>query len=311
MTDSVMLKGDDFVNRYRLKGKLTATSPFHLGSGFVVERKGLNNEKTEKAIQISAIATDHLGHPVIPGSSLKGRLRGYLLNVLSTINGSQEKKSAEVLANDHDYDKLCTRDDLKNQKDQIAFMRKNASVLERLFGTPFAEGKIEVWDGECMSSEYQIDDSIKNSEFPPYWNSKRFTYVDQSVAIDPETNTAIDKNLYSFEIVPPGVTFAINICGQNLSEIEIGMLIFSLEAFNSEIWPLTLGAMGGRGFGRFSFELTELYCLKKDNISNWIKEAVCNRHSGYFSLKRPDESEKKKAIECFRKAFLKGVGDVR
>ena len=310
MTDSVMLKGDDFVNRYRLEGKLTTTSPFHLGSGFVVERKGLDNEKTEKPIQISAIATDHLEHPVIPGSSLKGTLRGYLLNVLSNINVSQQKKSAEVLANDHDYDKLCTRDDLKNQKGQIAFMRESASFLERLFGTPFAEGKIEIWDGECIPFEYPIDDNISDSESPPYWNSKRFTYVDQSVAINPETNTAIDKNLYSFEIVPPGVTFAINICGQNLGEIEIGMLIFGLEAFNSEIWPLTLGAMGGRGFGRFGFELTDLYCLNKNNISNWIKEAVCNRHSGYFSLKRLDESEKKKSIECFRKAFLKGVGDV-
>lgn len=309
MTDSVMLKGDHFVNRYRLEGKLTATSPFHLGSGFVVERKGLNNPKTEKPIQISAIATDYCEHPVIPGSSLKGALRGYLLNVLSTINGNQKIQSAELLANDHDYDTSDLKE--KKQKDQIAFMRKNASVLERLFGTSFAEGKIEVWDGECASSEYPIDDNISDPESPPYWNSKRFTYVDQSVAINPETNTAIDKNLYSFEIVPPCVTFAVNICGQNLSEIEIGMLIFGLEAFNSAIWPLTLGAMGGRGFGRFSFELTELYCLKKDNISNWIKEAVCNRHSGYFSLKRLDESEKKKSIECFRKALLKGVGDVR
>jgi len=74
---------------------------------------------------------------------------------------------------------------------------------------------------------------------------------------------------------------------------------------------LTLGAMGGRGFGRFSFELSALYSLKKENISDWIKEVVCNRHSGYFSLKRLDESEKKKSIECFRKAFLKAVGDAR
>jgi len=310
MTDSVMLKGDDFVNRYRLEGKLTATSPFHLGSGFSVERKGLNKPNTEKPIQISAIATDHLGHPVIPGSSLKGALRGYLLNVLSTVNGNQQKEIAEVLAKEHDYDASDLKE--KKQKDQIVFMRETASVLERLFGTPFAEGKIEVWDGECVSAEYSIDDNLSDSEVAPYWNSKRFTYVDQSVAINPRTNTAIDKNLYSFEIVPPGVTFVINICGQNISKIEIGMLLFGLEAFNSEIWPLTLGAMGGRGFGRFDFQLTELYCLKnkKDNISNWIKEAICNRHSGYFSLQRLDESEKKKSIECFRKAFLKGVGDV-
>ena len=308
MTDSVMLKGDDFVNRYRLEGKLTATSPFHLGSGFAVERKGLDNEKTKKPIQVSAIATDHLEHPVIPGSSLKGALRGYLLNVLSTINDNQQTQSAEVLANDHDYDASNLKE--KKQKDQIVFMRETASVLERLFGTPFAEGKIEVWDGECVSSEYPIDNSIKDPESPPYWSSERFTYVDQSVAINPETNTAIDKNLYSFEIVPSGATFAINICGQNLGKIELGMLIFGLEAFNSEIWPLTLGAMGGRGFGRFSFELTDLYCLKRNNISDWIKAAIQNRHSGYFSLKRLDESEKKKSIECFRKAFLKAVGDV-
>ena len=306
MTDSAMLKGDHFVNRYRLEGKLTTTSPFHLGSGFVVERKGLTKKQTKEPIQVSAIATDYLGHPVIPGSSLKGALRGYLLNVLSTINGDQQKENAEVLANDHDYDASDLKE--KKQKDQIVFMRESASVLERLFGTPFAEGKIEVWDGECVSAQCPIDDSIKDLESPPYWNSERFTYVDQSVAINPRTNTAIDKNLYSFEIVPSGITFTINICGQNLGKIELGMLIFGLEAFNSEIWPLTLGAMGGRGFGRFSFELTELHCLKKENISNWIKEAVCNRHSGYFSFQRLDESEKEFSIKSFRDAFLSGVG---
>ena len=84
MTDSVMLKGDNFVNRYRIEGKLTTTSPFHLGSGFVVERKGLDNEKTEKAI--------HAYKKSLAINSGQRRVRRKLVRIFEKI----DKKKASI-----------------------------------------------------------------------------------------------------------------------------------------------------------------------------------------------------------------------
>ncbi len=103
--------------------------------------------------------------------------------------------------------------------------------------------------------------------------------------------------------------FEINISGQNLVDVEIGMILFGLEAFNSEIWPMTLGSMSGRGYGRFGFKLLDLYCLGEDNLDDWMKNAAKDGHAGYFSLGKPlDESDKSTRIKAFRKALLNGLG---
>ncbi len=299
------LKGDSFFNRYRIQGILTTRSPFHLGNGYVTERKGLTAEKNgqKESVEISSIVTDHMGKPVIPGSSLKGALRNYLLDVFSVSHQG-------LLARDRNFEELIRKDEnLRKQNAQTDFMKEKASVLERLFGTPFAEGKIEVWNGECISKSPEIHPGIRNPEKPPFWDSQRMTWVEQSVAIDPETGTAIDKKLYHFEAVPPGVSFRINISGQNLVHAEMGMLLFGLYAFNSQIWPLTLGAMSGRGFGRFDFQPEHVYCLPKSRVENWIQEALRADHAGYASLKPLPETELKQYVADFKNMFLQIMGE--
>ncbi|MEE4355055.1 MAG: RAMP superfamily CRISPR-associated protein [Desulfococcaceae bacterium] len=318
-----LLKGDNFCNRYRIEGILTTRSPFHLGNGDTVRRRGLNKDgkegiqtrgtagsgskeqaaKKQEPVDVSAITVDYRGQPVIPGSSLKGALRNYLLDICLA-------SRQEGLAADLNYDELIrTKEKLKKQKGQIEFARDEISVLERLFGTPFAEGKTEVWDGECISPPPELPPAIRNPEKPPFWDSERMTFVDQSVAIDPETGTAVDKKLYHYEVVPPGISFRINISGQNLVRAETGMLLFGLYAFNSEIWPLTLGAMSGRGFGHFDFHLENVYHLPKSDVGKWIRKALENDHAGYMSLKCLPQKEQDDYIKEFKKMFLKCTGD--
>jgi CRISPR type III-B/RAMP module RAMP protein Cmr6 len=85
------------------------------------------------------IALDGNGLPYLPGSAIKGVVRNYILQLLQA--------DYPRVAREHDYQSNESRD--KKQEDQIKFMEKDASMLEQVFGTPFAEGKVEFWDASA------------------------------------------------------------------------------------------------------------------------------------------------------------------
>lgn len=286
------LKGDTFINRYRLTGELTAISPIHIGSGEAIPDESILNEKKEP-VEVSLITTDYNKKPYIPGSALRGVMRHYLRHIFVGLGNNK-------LAQDQDFE----ADKFKNveQGKQIEYMRTEASMLELLFGTPFAEGKIEIWDSTLLNP-------IMNNQFTKEqgWNPERQTFTVKSVAIDPVTGTALPHKLYTFEVTPPGFKYELNIVGQNLSNEEIGMLLFGLDAFNSDIFPLTIGAMAGRGFGRMKFSLKKIYQLTLKELPAWITNANNNGHAGYESL--PEVTNKKaEFIQQFKAAFLQKVG---
>lgn len=317
MADQLWLKGDDFKNRYIIKGILTTQSPFHLGNGAEVKRDGLYEEvpkspeypEGKKPVRINAIDTDWENKPRIPGSSIRGALRGYLLNVFEQFSGTVARCSDIAAYREYEDPKMKE----KKQPQQIKFMRDEASHLERLFGTVFTESKIEVQDAILGMSDVT---TIKfgDSKHAPYWDKSRLTYIETGVAIDPKTHTAIEKKLYHFEAVPPGVSFGLTITGQNLDPLELGMLIFGLEALNSEIWPLTLGSMSGSGFGRFHFKQGDIHLLKKENLKAWVKQATAadSIKAGYNALDKLGKAEADKLIEAFKnhlKMALEGGGN--
>lgn len=137
------------------------------------------------------------------------------------------------------------------------------------------------------------------------WDDERQSYVIRSVSIDPLTGAAEPNKLYAFDVVPPGAKFEVNITGQNLNVIELGFVLFGLYGFNSEIFPLTIGAMSGRGFGRMKFTVTEMYHLNRQKIKRWAEEALEHDHAGYGSLPKLGEDEAKEALHKFKRAFQK------
>lgn len=290
----IYLKGDKFVNRYRIEGTLKTLSPFHLGNGTklppgrVTKKNAQNNDEP---VEVTAVDSDHLGKPRIPGSSLKGSLRGYLLNVFEQFQGN--------IAADRDFEASELKQ--KKQAPQVDFMRNDASHLERLFGTPFTESKIDVEDASCITLSAAFGD-VRHA---PYWDGTRLTYVETGVAIDPKTRTALDEKLYHFEAVPPGVSFKMAITGQNLTELELGLLLFGLKGFNSDIWPLTLGSMSGAGFGRFEFTLGDIHRLKRDRLAAWVIEAAAADYpqAGYGALDKLGEADADELVKRLKKAL--------
>jgi CRISPR/Cas system CSM-associated protein Csm3 (group 7 of RAMP superfamily) len=300
-----LLKGDAFANRYRITGTLTAVSPLHIGTGETRPMEFHSDEERKKTLEkvgkipdISTIIMDHRGKPLIPGSTLRGVLRNWLLMVLEGLG--------DQWAADRDY---TDKDFLELQQDaQIEQVRETFSRLELLFGTPFNAGKVEVWDATCSTGALQ---AMKDKALG--WDDKRLTYVDTSVAIDPARGTAKDKLLYKADVVPPGVTFELSLVAQNLSDEELGLVLLALEGFNSEIYPIQVGARGGRGYGRLAFKMGAVYCVESKGVKQWLRETLhaedANATSaGYFALPRLTEDEQKKKIKDVKTKLAAAIG---
>lgn len=300
-----LLKGDAFLNRYRITGTLTTVAPLHIGTGDERsmafrsdEEKDKVLKKTKKIPMISTIITDCNGKPLIPGSTLRGVLRNWLLTVLEGV-GTQ-------WAVERDYaDEALLKLD---QAEQIQKAKADFSSLELIFGTPLNAGKVEVWDAACRTANLSPNDALLG------WDSKRLTYVDTSVAIDPARGTAKDKLLYKADIVPPGVEFDLNLVGQNLSEDELGLVLLALEGFNSAIYPIHVGARGGRGYGRMKFALGAIYRLDQAGLKTWLKATLGAPPphdfgpAGYFGLSKLTEDEQRQTIAAVKNKLIAVLG---
>ncbi len=291
-------KGGEFINRYKIIGALTTLSPLHIGDGGMVEdprrfpAQELNSE--DGTPRFTTVATDAGGCAYIPGSSLKGGLRGWLNQVFADMfklgppNTPQRALDLQKFAVDNQHNKNMIRNELR--------------MIEFLFGTGLNAGKLEFWDAPMQTKPALPSDqsAIAYGGYDPV----RGTTILKAVAIDPRTGAAAANKLYNYEVVPKGAQFEITVCGQNLEEDELGMLFFALEGFNSFIYPVTLGAMGGIGYGRFSFESKQIRFLDKDNFQDWMKDAVKTGHGGYAELPLLSETDRQNRIQCFKSQFL-------
>ncbi len=309
-TNDFKFKGDAFENRYRFEGELLAKTPTHVGTGG--ERKEVRTESKEPDVApetqgIALIARDFHDRPYLPGSSLRGVVRHYLLQIFRSFgrriaqDPDYETEDSPIL--DQKGRKIKFRE--LEQEQQKTYMRDHASLLEQLFGTPFAEGKIEFWDAPAVNTVAATNDADKEKG----WQQERQSYVVRSVAINPLTGAAEGGKLYAFEVAPPGLRYHVNLVGQNLSDVELGFLLFGLFGFNSEIFPLTVGAMSGRGFGQMQFELKNLYRVKRDELGNWVNMAGAGNHAGYSALPKVNLPVNQ-LIKPFKDAFHQKMKEV-
>ncbi|WP_435548578.1 RAMP superfamily CRISPR-associated protein [Desulfobacterium sp. N47] len=285
-------KGGSFLNRYRITGILKTISHLNIGDGLMDSNElRVKQKEGEDVPKFSTVMTDYRNRAYIPGTTIKGNLRCWLEQIfsdlmLTTIN---TPKRAEDL-----------QDLFKKNKNSNIILHDFLQKGEYLFGSSVNEGKLEFWDAPMNTPP-----PINQNQTLAYsgYDQTRGTILLKSVAIDPETGTAAKNRLFNYEVVPQGMTFEITVCGQNLLPDELGMLLFALDGFNSEIYPVTLGAMGGVGFGRCRFSIKEIFYLDKNNYEAWIQSAIQSGHAGYNGLPKLAKEEQEKMIEDFRKSF--------
>lgn len=289
-------KGGALDNRYKLTATLTLKSPLHIGDGEMTSNTARlpKTKKMKKIPEFSTVMLDHNRRAYIPASTLKGNLRSWLAQIFSAYelaapNTSEREKKLRT-----EWEK-CVKE---NKTEQI---HNTLKLAEYLFGSGLNEGKLEFQDAFIKSP---TPSTHNNMPALAGYDGQRGTMILKGVAIDPVSGTAADKKLYNYEAVPSGTCFSLTVTGQNLSDAELGMLLFALEGFNSEIFPITLGAMAGIGFGLATFKLDLVYRLDKDNLKDWLDSAIIQGHAGYTGLTKLLEKDWQEAIDKFRTALL-------
>lgn len=150
---------------------------------------------------------------------------------------------------------------------------------QNLFGSPDAEGKLEVWDAGCVSSS-----TTPSNPHLSGWKQDRLTYVAKSVALDPETGTAAEHKLYNFELVPEGACFQATFSAQNLTEDEAALVNAAINGFGHDTAPIVLGSMTKRGFGKFVIKNIKAYRLDSAGIVKWKEHVKGKETAGYKSI---------------------------
>ncbi|MGM0369557.1 MAG: RAMP superfamily CRISPR-associated protein [Bacillota bacterium] len=206
------------------------TAPFHIGSG-------LAQGKLVDAL----VVADKNGLPYVPGSSVKGRVKSYFNQLLTTISNSDEK--IRTLDN-NDYltcsnqDKIC-----KNVNQQ------NNCLTCRVFGSGFTPGQLIFSD--CKLADEELIEFIKENggidEFKDHLKPVR-----NGNRVNRRLKTTEPGALFNYQQVNSQYKYQGEISGKvSLNDQELKILKHSIELITH------LGAKNSRGLGRCNVSIRE------------------------------------------------------
>jgi len=186
------------------------------------------------------VVLDPSGQPVLPGSSLKGRLRNTCETLAHALNLSacmldHEASGVDCTSDVNYYHQVREqyRDASgKSLDERIKWIDNNTCDVCKLFGSPVMAGRIRISDGR-----------IKD------W--AEIVQVRDGVVIDRDSQTAVDRLKYDYEVVPPGSRFEISIDLENPADADLALVGAALFEWTS---GSSIGGFTSRGLGRFTLE---------------------------------------------------------
>jgi CRISPR-associated RAMP protein (TIGR02581 family) len=225
-----------FHNRLRLTGTLVTETALRIGSGG-------SSGPTENDLPV---LKDVNGRPYIPGSSFKGAYRAHLERLLRGMDetlacpSTSRPRKPRALAGcltQGDIDALKRDPKYKDDPDALSNAILYSSCWTcSLLGAPWLASKVLVRDLPVASETW----------FNRY-------LVRDGVAIDRDTETAVEGLKYDFEAVPAGTAFRFEMVIENASEAELGLALLGLREFEEGYVPL--GGAVSRGLGSVHLEV--------------------------------------------------------
>lgn len=220
-------------SRIRITSALVFETAWRIGSG----REG-------ETMSDLGVVRDPDGQPVLPGSSLKGRLRStcealaYALD-LSACMLDREASGVDCASDVSYYPTV--REEYREASQQglesrLQWIDDHTCDVCKLFGSPVQAGHLRISDGALRE-----------------WAA--VVQVRDGVVIDRDSHTAVDGLKYDYEVVPPGSRFGLCIDLENADDRDLALLgaaLFEWRAGSS------IGGFTSRGLGRFHLEEIEL-----------------------------------------------------
>ena len=232
-----MDNGDPLAGDLALRHKICVTADlvfktaWRIGSG----REGESSDL--------GVVLDPSGSPVLPGSSLKGRLRSTceaLAHALS-LNACLLNHAASGVNCTSDvnyYSKVRDeyREASRDLKRRLQWIDDHTCDVCRLFGAPVQAGRLRVSDGVMKE-----------------WAN--VVQVRDGVVIDRDSHTAVDGLKYDYEVVPQGSRFELRVDLDNPRDRDLALLGAALFEWRS---GSSIGGFTSRGLGRFHLQEIKL-----------------------------------------------------
>lgn len=222
----------NFERRYVFIGRLTCTTALHIGGG-----RGTLTPTDSPVIRGPDLK------PFIPGSPLKGSLRSTVEKLTSVVG----LRTCALVQNapcpgapGETQDEFNRRREGWDEDQLLAALEDELCDTCKLFGAPFQASRIYVDDLPLVE-----------------WAGT--TQIRDGVAIDRDSEKAVDRLKYDYEVVPPGAAFECRVTLEEPTDTDLRLTCPGLSEFVSG-----LGGIGGkrsRGLGRCVLEDLKIYAL--------------------------------------------------
>jgi CRISPR-associated RAMP protein (TIGR02581 family) len=168
-----------------------------------------------------------------------------------------------------------------------AAIRQLSCRVCRLFGAPWLASK--VW--------------VKDLSVGAGWGDLARPTVRDGVAIDRDTGTAADKQKYTYEVVPEGTSFDLEIIVQNADAAELGLAWLGLATFQRGVIPLGGARSRGLGWCELDVDWTQTRLISRQMLADAIfpDEGQAQR-IGTLDQQGPGK------VTRWRQAFLQSIG---
>jgi CRISPR-associated RAMP protein (TIGR02581 family) len=225
-------------DRYLFIGRLVMESGLHIGGG----RDALTTTD-------SAVMKYIDDRPFVPGSSMKGAFRSAVERVAGSL--SPRVRSCGLFAGNDDDCPTPTHlgtDVTTVDDDRLADLCHTCG----LFGSPFMAAKVRFSDLAVL---------------PETWAG--VTEVRDGVGIDRDSERAVDRIKYDYEVVPSETEFEFRLVLENpdAERHELGLVAIGLREMEAGMIPI--GGIRTRGLGRCRLADLKIYHLAFNNAAKF------------------------------------------
>lgn len=229
---------DKFYNRYVVVGKLKTVTPLHIGAG----KSEFNPINVD-----SSVIRDEFNNPIIPGSTLKGVLRGYLEKIID--EGCMVTESPCV-----PYEQIkIIKEENKTSKERGEAIYKALCPLCKIFGTNGMASKLQIKDGRVSNLHYKIEER-------------------DGISIDRSSEVAADGRKYNFEVVSAGAEFDFYMTIDNLEKEYRYILKIIINLLKEG--ELKIGGRTSVGLGSVKLIDEKIYFIDKNNMKDYFLKGL-------------------------------------
>jgi CRISPR-associated RAMP protein (TIGR02581 family) len=253
-------------SRLRVTARLIFDTAWRIGSG------------REGEVSDLGVLLDASGQPLLPGSSLKGRLRSTCESLAPTLGLTACLLNSLATRVDCASDVQWYRDHREEYQDslkrgpdhQLAWIDRYTCDVCKLFGSPVQAARLRCTDGRLIDSHAAA------------------VRVRDGVVLDRDSHTAVDGLKYDYETVAAGAVFEIVLELDNPAPRDEALLGAALFEWCS---GSSLGGFTSRGLGRFHLEQLDVvgvdfsnpeerkrYLTHADPAKKWVSRGNWERY---------------------------------